>query len=375
MMRLIKNLSLMVASLLFALLLAEGVLHAFPRLLPVEVRQVFNNKGMYHPEIGNLPVPGSSGEIVTRDFESLYHLDSNGFRNDSPWPGRAEIVVIGDSLVFGYGVDVDQAWPQKLSGLTGRNVVNLGLIGASPQQYRKIHETFAQALSPDIVLVGFFARNDFWDAQKYATWESSGVADNYLDWRGFGAPTSEQYENFIYRLLFELRQRSYVLAIVKIAKDAILKNDSSKPTELTLASGSKMFLHGDDFREKTRLASSENETFETVVEELRKIKEAADKQGSRLIVLFQPGKEEVYPEKDGQQVPDPSKSLRDRLDQYGIEYINAIPTYRDLAARGEELYFQTDGHPNARGYAVLAELVAEHIGRERELHANGENTQ
>jgi lysophospholipase L1-like esterase len=374
MMRLIKNISLMAASALFALLLAEGVLHAFPGLLPVEVRQVFNNKGMYHPEIGNLPEPGSSGEIVTRDFESPYKLDSNGFRNDSPWPGRAEIVAIGDSLVFGYGVDVSQAWPQQLSGLTGRNVVNMGLIGASPQQYRKIHETFAQTLSPDIVVVGFFARNDFWDADKYATWESSGVSDNYLDWRGFGSPTSEQYQNPIYRVLFELRQRSYVLAIVKIAKDAILAKDTVKATELTLVSGAKMLLHGDDFREKTRFASSDNRTFETVVEELRKIKKAADQNGSRLIVLFQPGKEEIYAETKGQPAPDPSRRLRDRLDQYGIEYINAIPLYRDLAERGEELFFPTDGHPNAHGYAVLAELVAKHIEGERELHANGERT-
>ena len=147
-MRLLKSLSLLLVSFVFALALAEGVLHFFPDLLPVEVRQAFNNKGLYHPKIGNLPKPGSRGSIVTRDFESPYQLDDHGFRNELPWPEHADVIVIGDSLVFGYGVDVSQAWPQQLAGLTGKSVVNLGLIGASPQQYRKIHEVFHGPCGP-----------------------------------------------------------------------------------------------------------------------------------------------------------------------------------------------------------------------------------
>jgi lysophospholipase L1-like esterase len=130
-----------------------------------------------------------------------------------------------------------------------------------------------------------------------------------------------------------------------------------------------------DFREKTRLASADSETFETVVDELRKLHEAVTLDGSRLIVLFQPGKEEVYPASKGQPVPDPSKALRDRLDLLGIEYIDAIPAYRRLAESGEELFFPTDGHPNAAGYSVLAKLVADYIEEDTALRANGETAQ
>lgn len=374
-MQFLKSIALLLASCAITLLLAEGLLHALPEFLPAEVRQAFNSKGTYHPEIGNLPDPGSRGAIVTRDFESPYQLDEHGFRNESPWPERADIVVVGDSLVFGYGVDAIQAWPQQLAGLTGKTVVNLGLIGASPQQYRKIYEVFGSTLSARIVVLGFFTRNDFWDADKYATWERSGVADNYLKWRGFGSPTSEQYANPLYRLLFELRQRSYVLGLAKVAKDAIFSRKAANPTEVALASGSTMLLHGDDFRQKTRLASPDNETFDTVVEELRRIDEAATRNDSRFIVLFQPGKEEVYPEIEGQPIPDPSRALRLQLDQHGIEYIDAIPTYRELAASGKELFFPTDGHPNAEGYAVLARLVAAYVEGKAELQFERANTQ
>ncbi len=116
--RFAKNFTLIVISSIFSILLVEGVLHLVPDLLPIEVRQALNSKGWAHPEIGNLPEPNSSGVIVTRDFESHYKVDQNGFRNAGSWPDETEIVVVGDSLVFGYGVDANQAWPQILSELT-----------------------------------------------------------------------------------------------------------------------------------------------------------------------------------------------------------------------------------------------------------------
>ncbi len=362
--RFIKSLSLFLASVIVSLAIAEGFLHAFPSLLPIEVRQVFDNKGVAHPVIGNLPEPGATGVIVTRDFESPFQLDDHGFRNVAPWPDVPDIVAIGDSLVFGYGVDESEAWPQRVSSLLRRSVVNMGLIGASPQQYRKIYEVFAQPVQPGIVVVGFFARNDFWDAERYAAWEQSGVGGNYLIWRGFGSPTAKQYSNPAYRVVFEMRQRSYLLALLKLAKDALVVTNAVGPTGIELQSGSRMLLHTEDFREKTILASPDNETFETVVQELLAIRDANLREGSRLIVLLQPGKEEIYAGPDGAPAADASEALRDRLDENGIEYIDATPVFRELAASGAELFFPTDGHPNSAGYAVLAEIVADYIRNE-----------
>jgi len=359
--RFAKNFTLVVVSSIFTLLLVEGVLHLIPDLLPIEVRQALNSKGRAHPEIGNLPEPNSSGVIITRDFESHYKVDQNGFRNAGGWPDETEIVVVGDSLVFGYGVDADSAWPQLLSGYTGMDVLNLGLIGASPQQYRKIYETFARPLKPAVIVVGFFARNDFWDAEKYATWEQSGIGGNYLEWRGFGRPTAEQYEDPLYRMLYALRKRSFVLALLKFGRDALSGREAAAPTELTMADGSQLLLHGRDYNLKTVLSEPGNETFELVVSELRQIRDAAMDDGSRLVVLLQPAKEEVYRESPDAPRSDATAALRDRLEQLGIEFIDAAPALQELAQNGESLYFPTDGHPNAAGYAIFAKLVADYL--------------
>jgi lysophospholipase L1-like esterase len=359
--RLAKNFALVVISSIFTILLAEGVLHLVPDLLPIEVRQALNSKGWAHPEIGNLPEPNSSGVIVTRDFESHYKVDENGFRNAGSWPTETDIVVVGDSLVFGYGVDADSAWPQLLSGHTGMDVLNLGLIGASPQQYRKIYETFARPLKPAVVVIGFFARNDFWDADKYATWERSGIGGNYLEWRGFGRPTAGQFEKPLYRIMYALRKRSFVLALLKFGRDALSGRKSAAPTELTLVDGSQMLLHGKDYDFKTVLSEPNNETFELVVGEIRQIRDAALKDGSRLVVLLQPAKEEVYRESSDAPQADATAALRGRLEQLDIEFIDAAPALQELAQNSAPLYFPTDGHPNAEGYAAFAKLVAEYL--------------
>jgi len=362
MMRLLKIFALIGVSSIVALIIADLLLHAFPGVLPIEVRQAFNNKGAPHPRVGNLPEPGSTGVIVTRDFESSFELDEQGFRNEGAWPEQVDIVVIGDSLVFGYGVDVGRAWPQLLAEKTGNSVVNLGLIGASPQQYRKIHDSFARPLAPDVIVVGFFARNDFWDAQRFAEWDNSEVGGNYLEWRGFGMPSAEQYANPFYRAVFELRKRSYVLSLLKFGRDAF-RRDSSEQAEVVLtASGSELYLFEEDFRAKTLLSEPDNDTFDLVVDELRAMRDAALSDGTRLILLLQPAKEEVYAPDGNDALPDATAALRTVLDELGIEYIDAVPSFRRMADDGLALFFSIDGHPNAEGYAVLADLVAEYLG-------------
>ena len=362
MMRALKSIALIGMSSIITLVVADLLLHAFPGVLPIEVRQAFNNKGASDPRMGSLPDPGSTGVIITRDFESPFELDEHGFRNEAAWPEKVDIVAIGDSLVFGYGVDAGLAWPQLLAEKTGNSVVNLGLIGASPQQYRMIHDSFARPLAPDVILVGFFARNDFWDAQKFAEWDSSGVGGNYLEWRGFGMPSAEQYANPFYRAVFELRKRSYVLSLLKFGRDALRRDPSGQAEVVLTASGSELYLFDEDFRTKTLLSEPDNDTFDLVVNELRTMRDAALNDGTRLILLLQPAKEEVYAPEGSDYMPDATVALRAVLDELGIEYIDAAPSFRRMAEDGLALYFSIDGHPNAEGYAVLADIVAEYLG-------------
>jgi hypothetical protein len=151
-----------------SLVTLEGLLRATAGLLPAEIRNVMQATpggfGVSHPYIGHLHKPNASIALAGRDFAVLHHTDARGVRNRWPWPERADIVVVGDSLVFGYGVADHEAWPARLaSAIPGAQIVNLGLIGAGPQQYLRVFETFGLPLRPRLVVVGLFPQNDFWD--------------------------------------------------------------------------------------------------------------------------------------------------------------------------------------------------------------------
>jgi hypothetical protein len=77
--------------------------------------------------------------------------------------------------------------------------------------------------------------------------------------------------------------------------------------------------------------------------------------------VLQPSKEEVYLPLLGEPGPDPGSHLRRTLGELGIPYLDLLPDFRSRAAKGEVLFFEADGHPNARGYALTAELVLAHL--------------
>jgi hypothetical protein len=84
-------------------------------------------------------------------------------------------VVLGYSLAFGYGVEDDQAWPEVVNRAWPKvRVVHLGIMGAGPQQYLQVYETFGRKLQPRVLLVGFLARNDFWEAGFFDRWLRPG---------------------------------------------------------------------------------------------------------------------------------------------------------------------------------------------------------
>ena len=144
---------------------------------------------------GNLGTPNNALVLEGRDYHAVHHTDAYGFRNSWPWPKTADIVTLGDSVVFGQGVQDEQAWPAILAhSFPKSRVINLGLIGAGPQQYLRVYETFGLKLHPKLVLVGFFMGNDFWDAETFDLWLKSGTGGNYMVWRDFGRPTNVSLE-------------------------------------------------------------------------------------------------------------------------------------------------------------------------------------
>jgi hypothetical protein len=101
------------------------------------------------PTTGYALAPGFVGEdvAVSGEFRVPVRIDGEGLRDHPhdaaapprahPWAG-ARILAVGDSMAYGEGVEVEEAWPALLERTTGARVVNGGVPGfASPQIARR----------------------------------------------------------------------------------------------------------------------------------------------------------------------------------------------------------------------------------------------
>ncbi len=107
------------------------------------------------------------------DFESdCYFLgyswrhrsDGHGWRNPET-RSSADVVVLGDSIVYGHGVEERETTTHFLRGLLDRPVVNMGITGGSPVHYLAFLRNFALPLRPRVIVVLFFG-NDLDDIKS-----------------------------------------------------------------------------------------------------------------------------------------------------------------------------------------------------------------
>ena len=97
-------------------------------------------------------------------------INSEGYRGDE-WPPKSddEIVVVGDSQVFGLGVEEDETFEKEIErALTKKRVVvrNLGVPTYGPAEYNKVlAESLAKRPARTVVWVANMA-NDLFEAKR-----------------------------------------------------------------------------------------------------------------------------------------------------------------------------------------------------------------
>jgi hypothetical protein len=281
---------------------------------------------------------------------------------------------VGDSLVFGYGVDAHEAWPARLASASpGVRIVNLGLIGAGPQQYLRVFETFGLPLQPRLVIIGIFPQNDFWDAGLFMRWlRSDKPGWNYMVWRDFGQPRAARHSRRA-RLramalgVYFVARHSYVFNLGEQAAKGAIRRQSRRRLSITLADGGPLQLSPRDFKSKTAGARPGRPEFDVVVKSVKALRDTAAAHGAQTAVVLEPSKEETYLPLVGRTVVDPSAALRHALDRLDIPWVDLGPAFRSEAQAGARLFFEVDGHPNAAGHAVIATGVRQALGETRLL--------
>lgn len=358
--KILQTIALLTVSFMASLLLVEGFLRLFPGFLPEEAQLkihwqkiIEDIRSERHPYIGFLYPPNTTGEVSHGDFNFTYTTDEKGFRNSRPWPQSADIVAVGDSMVFGYGVEDDQSWLALLSAAHPElSIVNLGLIGASPQQYYRVYETLGAELKPKVLLYCLFPGNDIRDARLFNDWLEAGRPGNYDVWRFFKGKTPDE-QSGVERLL----RSSYLGAFIRESLKDIKVSTEIRGKTFELADGNRIRLTPSFVAH----AQPESPTFNLILDAIEETRMLAEKTGTQFLVVLVPTKEEIYLPLFGKPTPDTIRPFSQALEERGIAYLDLAPYFLGSAKEGTQLYFEVDGHPNATGYKILADAVKSYL--------------
>ena len=359
------------ASVVISLLVAEGFLRLFPEFLPEQAQLKLHWRAVIEkvrserdPYIGFLYPPNTSDEISHGDFHFSYTTDEKGFRNSGAWPKSADIVAVGDSMVFGYGVENDQGWLALLSAkYPDKRIVNLGLIGASPQQYSRVYETFGDPLKPKLLLYCLFPGNDIDDARRFDDWLKAGSPGNYDVWRFFEGQTPESTTGLRYLL-----GKSYLVAFLRETLNNISVSEELRGKTFELADGNRVRLIPSLVAQTTERGQPGKPAYELVMNAIEQTQALTAKSDTQLLVLLIPTKEEIYLPVFGEPSPDPIGPFAAALEERGIAHLDMTPYFQERAKQGKQLYFELDGHPNAAGYQLMADAVSAYLENHAEQY-------
>jgi hypothetical protein len=390
------EIALLGASLLCSACLAELYLRLFnpidSLLLETDPRYLFRL------------IPGGQ-RLFYREGEDgtgriLVRVNSGGFRGrELRQPKRtARVVVYGDSFVMAALTALDDTFPiqlaRKLERATHARVeaVNAGVMGYGPDQECLRIEDEIGPLAPDLLVVAIFAGNDFGDLVRDKIFRlasdgtlrpnhyrlSHSAIANFPDQPG-SAPWSMLWRGVTYLVQpsllsphvrepsprpSKLEIRGYVRKAREEYEDFVVRGDDEVQN-----------LFGDTYDADVSLAPDRPSArySKAVMEQvLIRIEGVARAHRVPTLLVFIPSVADVG---DGPRWsawsraaravssdyrPDAlTDALSDIARRHAFEYVDLFQPFRDAGASG--LYFPADGHWNAAGQALAAELAMKRI--------------
>lgn len=161
----IRNAGLMILSVVIALFVAEGTLRLLDLYDPFPYPPVprWTEQFGPHPAYGYALHPG---QTTTFDYPpaaprtTTIHANSDGFRQVRELDevdDRTRLLVVGDSYVYGIGVEEDERFTDLVEAAIPRlRLDNLGIPGWGPDMMLLATEAVVARTQPDLVVVSLF---------------------------------------------------------------------------------------------------------------------------------------------------------------------------------------------------------------------------
>jgi hypothetical protein len=390
------KLLVLLASFVAAVLIAETVLRV---IRPPDTANSHEFR-VPHPRLGWVLQAGASYRNRMPGATSFVSYNSAGFRDvEHAAPvvdGPTRIVVLGDSFMEGYSVELEESFHRMLERRldeAGSSVetINLGVGGYGTLQQLLLYNEVGRRYDPQLVLLGLYPDNDVRNnsAELEAMLDLRGIKSESRPFLESGEPgswslTAVDYEGALRRYNEGLGRREgfwhrlaarsalfyQILTGVQGLSRAFdgprpVSEPSNGPGE---RAGQELAMSGVHYCKEPPEYTRGWELTERI---LIRLKQDVEADGARLAVFTVPAIHEV--ERSAlQRAADRARSgelcleqavayrrLAGLLTRLGIEMIDLLPEFRRVAAEHEEpLFRRGDRHWNPHGHALAAELVS-----------------
>lgn len=351
------TLALLIASSSVAVLAGEMVVRW---IAPQDVR--LQTPGIYRMDSATVYAltPDHVGHFGNRvEYTTIVRTDGRGLRIPEGGPRSARprrILMLGDSFVFGQGVQAEDALPLQLErALEQRGdsttVLNGGVVGYATRQELAWYRRYGARLSPELVIVGAFLGNDLQDNRTSSLRRFNDGVVTAPTRRWHTPVTSWAYEH------------SHLYALVRRVPERVLER-RRKGADDYYTGFLRKYAPPDDsvFREEVAVTAaafaglhaavraSGADLLVALVPEAVQVEERRRAEVARVVPAGQP-----------LDFEHPNTVFARMLDSLGIRWVDLTPAFRAAAGNGDLLYYPRDGHWTAAGNALAAGVLAEHI--------------
>lgn len=363
----LKNTFIFIAACFICLIGIEIAL----RMFGDEVLAMGNQFRFYQfdEKLGWRNAPGTDGYLARSEYRVKVDINSLGMRDREPLPKTPElrrIAAMGDSFTWGIGGEYGKRYTEVLEELLPHvDVLNYGVSGYGTTQHLvQLDRVLAE--KPDYVILAFCLSNDVMEAltpfrngynKPFAHRTVGGVTEvtgyPLINTRAMGVQLIAADSDIRLVSLFNLIRK-------KLAGPVPGSDDPRFRTKFTMVGDSQLYTP--DVYLTAEQRQQKAVAFEIVADLLSEMnrKITAEVGPGRFLVALVPTKMEVLPQdvpsnEDGREMGD---QLISRLNERGIKYLD--PRGRFSASH----FWRRDGHWNADGHRLFADILAEYIRAE-----------
>lgn len=266
------------------------------------------------PAIGHEHVPNAAAHLMGVDVE----INSQGLRDDDTDAAAGEstrVMMLGDSIVFGWGVEKDKRMSEVIErNLTGQRFGLIETINTGVGNYNTSMEVAyflrkGKQYDPDIVVLNYFIN----DAEPTPVYEK-------VSW---------------------IARHSYAYAVLGGAWDGLKRR-------LLGAADWRAYYNG--------LYAEDAAGWRQAQESIRRLAAYCQANDIRLILAVIPELRELRP----YPFEDVTEKLRTLASSHGVEFVDLLPAVRD--EKPQSLWVtEPDPHPNARAHGLMGRYLSEYI--------------